>query len=51
MLICDASPKYRFNVVFDQPEIKFGLTTNDELSEVIGIKMFEIVANAEPSII
>jgi hypothetical protein len=46
----DASPKYRFNVAFDEPKVKCDLTTKYGLSEVIEIKIFEIVANAEPSI-
>jgi hypothetical protein len=50
MLICDASLKYRFNVTFDEPKIKYGLTTKYELSEIVEIEIFEIVANAEPSI-
>jgi hypothetical protein len=49
MLICDASPKHRFNIVFNEPKIKYDLTTKYELSEVIEMEMFEIVVNAEPS--
>jgi hypothetical protein len=48
--MCNGSPKYRLNVAFDEPKIKYDLTTEYELSEVIGIKIFEIVAKAEPSI-
>jgi hypothetical protein len=44
MVICDVSPKYRFNVAFDEPKIKY------ELSEVSEIEIFEIVANAKLSI-
>jgi hypothetical protein len=50
MLICDASSKYRFNVASDEPKMKYDLTTKYELSEVIEIEIFEVVANAEPSI-
>jgi hypothetical protein len=50
MLICDASPKYRFNVAFDESKTKYDLTTKYELSEVTEIEIFEIVANAELSI-
>jgi hypothetical protein len=50
MLRCDASPKYRFNVTFDEPKIKCDLTTKYDLSEVIEIEIFERVANAEPPI-
>jgi hypothetical protein len=50
MLTCDASPKYQSNVAFDEPKIKDDLTTKSELSDVIEIEIFEIVANAEPSI-
>jgi hypothetical protein len=42
ILICDASPKYWFNVAFDEPKIKCDLTTKCELSEVIEIEIFEI---------
>jgi hypothetical protein len=50
MLTCGASSKYRFNFAFDEPKIKYDLTTKYKLSEVIEIEIFEIVANAEPSI-
>jgi hypothetical protein len=50
MPICDASPKHRFKVAFDEPKIKYDLTIKCELSEVIEIEIFKIVANAEPSI-
>jgi hypothetical protein len=49
MLTRDASPKYRSNVAFDEPKIKYDLATKCELSEVIEIEIFEIGANAEPS--
>jgi hypothetical protein len=44
------SPKYRFNISFDEPKTKYDLTTKSELSEAIEIEIFEIVANAKPSI-
>jgi hypothetical protein len=50
MLICDVLPKYRSNVAFDGPKMKYNLTAEYDLSEVIEIEIFEIVANAEPSI-
>jgi hypothetical protein len=50
MLICDALPKYRSNVAFDESKIKYDLRTKYDLSEAIEIEIFEIVANAEPSI-
>jgi hypothetical protein len=50
MLICDALPKYQLNVVFDESKIKYDLTTQYRLSEVIEIEIFETIANAEPSI-
>jgi hypothetical protein len=50
MLIRDALPKYRFNVAFDEPKIKYNLTTKYEFSEVIETEIFEMVAEAEPSI-
>jgi hypothetical protein len=50
MLICDASPKYRFNIAFEEPKRKSDLATTYELSEVSEMELFEIVANAEPSI-
>jgi hypothetical protein len=51
MLICDESPKYRFNAAFDEPKIKYDLTTKYELSEAIEIEILEIAANAKPWII
>jgi hypothetical protein len=50
MLICDASPKYQFNIAFDESKRKCDLTTKCDLSEVTEIETFERVANAEPSI-
>jgi hypothetical protein len=50
MLIYDASPKYPFNVTFDEPKIKCDLTAKYDLSKVIETKIFKIVANAEQSI-
>jgi hypothetical protein len=50
MLTCDASPKSRFNLAFDELKTKYDLTTKHGLSEVIEIEIFEIVANSEPSI-
>jgi hypothetical protein len=49
-LICGASPKYRFNVAFDESKIKYDLVTKYELPEGFEIEIFEIVGNAEPSI-
>jgi hypothetical protein len=50
MLICNASPRYRFSAASDESKIKYDLIIKCELSEVIEIEIFETVANAEPSI-
>jgi hypothetical protein len=49
MLICDASTKYQFNVPFNESKVKYDETTKYALSEITEIEIFEIVANAEPS--
>jgi hypothetical protein len=42
--------KYRSSVAFDEPKIKYDLAAKYELSSVIEIEIFEIVAIAKPSI-